>query len=118
VGGQRRPPAALWAVVGWLAAAGLALLSLAPAAPVPDTGVESLYLPLAIGCPGCGAEGTRVAHLAATVAVFETILPEVMQTAGALWDECFVRQTAEALSSQPSPAARPEGEGRGLNGGH
>jgi len=51
---------------------------------------------------GCRAAGTRLVELSETVAVFETMVPPLAQTAAALWDGCYLGMTATAAVLSPT----------------
>lgn len=52
----------------------------------------------------CSALSTRVAQMEATVAVWETVMPDVMQTAAALYEWSLTPvPTCPATSCQPTP---------------
>lgn len=54
----------------------------------------------------CSALGTRVAQMEATVAVWETVMPDVMQTAAALY-EWSLTPTPVCAVTCPTPSPTP-----------
>lgn len=55
----------------------------------------------------CSPLGTRVAQMEATVAVWETVLPDVMQTAAALYEWSLTPTPACTSAVCPTPTTTP-----------